>query len=76
MEHGLRIYSDGGCGGNGAKGVWGASGFGVAIYIVQPDGPVVEISNLYGPVVIDVQSEWWMGAEKGTNQTSEVCGVM
>ena len=76
MEHGWRIYSDGGCDGNGAKGVWGASGFGVVIYRVQPDGSVVEIGNLYGPVVTAVQSEWWMGAEKGTNQTGEVCGVM
>jgi hypothetical protein len=25
MEHMWRIYSDGGCDGNGAKGVWGAS---------------------------------------------------
>ena len=48
----------------------------MVIYRVQPDGSVVEISNLYGPVVTDVQSEWWMGAEKGTNQTGEVCGVM
>jgi hypothetical protein len=37
---------------------------------------MVEISNLCGPVVIVVQSEWWMGAERGTNQTGDVCGVM
>jgi ribonuclease HI len=76
IKHKWRIYSDGECDGNGAKGVWGASGFGVAIYLVQDDGSVKEISDLCGPVVTEEASVWWMGAQRGTNQTGELCGVM
>jgi hypothetical protein len=36
-EHDWRLYSDGGCDGNGAKGIWGDSGRGVAIYEVGTD---------------------------------------
>jgi hypothetical protein len=61
---------------NGAKGVWGASGFGAAIYLVQEDGSVKEISDLCGRVVTKAASVWWMGAKRGTNHTGELCGVM
>ena len=76
IVHKWRIYSDGGCDGNGAKGIWGKAGYGAAIYLVQDDGSVKEISDLCGPVVTESSSVWWMGAERGTNQTGELCGVM
>jgi ribonuclease HI len=76
IVHKWRIYSDGGCDGNGAKGIWGKAGYGAAIYLVQDDGSVKEISDLCGPVVTEASSVWWMGAERGTNQTGELCGVM
>ena len=58
IEHKWRIYNDGGCDGNGAKGLWGASGFGAAIYLVQDDGSVNEISDLCGPAVTGTASVW------------------
>ena len=74
--HSWRIYSDGGCDGNGAKGIWGKARYGAVIYACGTDGTVTEVADLYGPVVTDVQSEWFMGAVKGTNQTGELCGVI
>ena len=76
IKHSWRIYSDGGCDGNGAKGKWGKSGYGAVIYACRDDGTVIEVANLYGPVVTDVSSEWFMGATRGTNQTGELCGVV
>jgi ribonuclease HI len=75
-KHSWRIYSDGGCDGNGAKGIWGKSGYEAVIYACGTDETVTEVANIYGLVVNDVQSEWFMGAVKGTNQTRELCGVM
>ena len=74
--HSWRIYSDEGCDGNGAKGIWGKAGYGAVIYACGTDGTVTEVADLYGPVVTDVQSEWFMGAVKGTKQTGELCGVI
>jgi hypothetical protein len=76
IDHKRRIYSDGGCDGNGVEGVWGASGYGAAIYLVQDDGSVIEVSDLCGPVVTEASSIWWMGAKRGTNRTGELCGVV
>jgi hypothetical protein len=71
IDHKWRIYSDGGCDGNGAKGVWGASGFGTAIYLVQDDGSVKEVSDLCGPVVTEAASVSWMGAKRGSRDQSD-----
>ena len=76
VTHRYRIYSDGGSDGNGAGGVWGASGYGVGIFEVKEDGSVVEIATVYGPVVVDATSEWSLGAVWGTNQTGELCGCI
>ena len=70
------IYSDEGCDGNGAKGIWGKSGHGAVIYACAEDGTVTEVANLFGPVVTDAKSDWYIGAERGTNQTGELCGVV
>jgi hypothetical protein len=69
VEHRYRIYSDGGSDGNGAKGQWGASGYGVSINEVGEDGSVADVATVYGPVVVDAKSEWFVGAKQGTNQT-------
>jgi hypothetical protein len=74
-EHDWRLYSDGGCDGNGAKGIWGDSGWGVAIYEVGTDltggeddnDLIKEFVNLYGNIVIDKASGWYMYAVRGTN---------
>jgi ribonuclease HI len=83
-EHDWRLYSDGGCDGNGAKGIWGDSGWGVAIYEVGTDltggeddnDLVKEFANLYGNIVTDKASGWYMYAVRGTNQTGELTGVI
>jgi hypothetical protein len=46
IEHELRIYSDGGCDGNGAGGKWGASGWGVHVSLVTADGSMAMIRRL------------------------------
>jgi ribonuclease HI len=68
----LRCYTDGGCDGNGAGGVWGASGWGVHVLGVPP--PAVR-AEMWGPVVIDDDSGWFCGATRGTNNTGEIIGI-
>ena len=34
------------------------------------------MATVYGPVVADAKSEWFVGAKQGTNQTGELCGVL
>ena len=76
IKHIWRIHSDGGCDGNGAKGIWGKSGYGTVVYACGDDCIVTKVANLYGTVVTDVNSEWFMGSTRGTNQTGELCGVV
>ena len=62
-----------------ARKVSGAKLAGVCttVFMVR-DGELdpVQISDLYGPVETQQSSPWFMGAERGTNQTGELCGVM
>ena len=58
--------------GNGAGGVWGASGWGVHVLGVPP--PAVR-AEMWGPVVIDNDSVWFCGATRGTNNTGEIIGI-
>lgn len=74
IEHELRLSSDGGCDGNGAGGKWGASGWGVHVSSVSADGSLIELADLFGPVVTDAESQWFMGASRGTNNTGELSG--
>eukprot|EP01052_Picozoa_sp_SAG31_P031960 SAG31_NODE_3451_length_4255_cov_5.771655_2_plen_249_part_00 len=39
-------------------------------------GEPVAAADLWGPVVVDAESVWYLGAEKGTNNTGELCGVI
>ena len=66
--HRWRIYTDGGCDESGKGEESGAAGWGV--YIVEVDAESGELTlkaHLWGPVVTDVKSKWWMGAARGTN---------
>ena len=84
IEHDWRLYSDGGCDGYGANGVWGDSGWGVAIYEVNIDliggeddhDLVKEFANLYGNIETNKAFGWCMYAGRGTNQTCELKGVV
>ena len=68
----LHCYTDGGCDGNGARGVWGALGWGVHVLGVPP--PVVRV-EMWGLVVIDDDSICICGATWGTNNTGEIIGI-
>eukprot|EP01050_Picozoa_sp_SAG11_P010646 SAG11_NODE_1078_length_5963_cov_5.690825_7_plen_223_part_00 len=76
------MYTDGGCDDQqGDESTWGAAGWGAAVYRVQtecldPADELEEVANLYGPVVTDPDSEWFLGADRGSNQTGELCGVI
>ena len=72
----LRCYTDGGCDGNGAKGIWGAAGWGAHILAVNVEGEKEKIeAELWGPVETDPGSPWWCGAQRGTNNTGELIGI-
>ena len=76
IPHRWRIYTDGGCNNSGKGKESGAAGWGV--YIVEVDAESGELSfkaHLWGPVVTDEKSRWWMGSRRGTNQTGEVNGI-
>jgi ribonuclease HI len=66
------MHTDGGCDGNGAGGVWGASSWGVHVLGVPP--PAVR-AEMWGPVGIDNDSVWFCGATWGTNNTGEIIGI-
>jgi len=81
--HQLRLYTDGGCDGNGANGVWGAAGWGVHVLEWSPlaEPPTltraesIVRADLWGPVETGAESDWFCGAEKGTNNTGELIGI-
>ena len=63
----LLAYTDGGCDGNGANGVRGASGWGACLTrsVVRKgweDPPNRVLDELWGPIDTDPTSEWYMGA--------------
>jgi ribonuclease HI len=78
------LYIDGGCDGNGAHGVWGDSGWGIAIYEVGTDltggeddnDLVKEFAKVYGNIETDEASGWFMYAVRVTNQTGELTSVI
>ena len=78
-EGGLLLYSDGGANGNGAGGVWGDAGFGVCAARKNSDwSPSSEpniLDEYFGPVVIDAADPYYLGAERGTNNTGELNGI-
>ena len=75
-EPALRCYTDGGCDGNGAKGHWGAAGWGAHILAVNAEGEKEKVeAELWGPVETYPGSSWWCGAQRGTNSTGELMGI-
>ena len=75
-EPALRCYTDGGCDGNGAKGIWGAAGWGAHILAVNAEGESEKIeAELWGPVETDPGFSWWCGTQRGTNNTGELIGI-
>ena len=72
ISHRWRIYTDGGCDDSGNGTESGAAGWGA--YIVEVDVESGELSfkaHLWGPMVTDAMSQWWMGSERDTNQAWE-----
>ena len=69
IEHGLRVFTDGGCNGNGKGGVWGASGWGAHVLRVLPAGDTEVKADLFGPVDTQPDSRWFTGAERASNNT-------
>jgi ribonuclease HI len=72
------VYCDGGTDGNGANGECGASGYGVCVTRKKPDWtpegqPHIE-DHYFGPVIIDPTDIYWLGANRGTNNTGELSG--
>ena len=70
------LYTDGGCDGNGAKGVWGAAGWGCSIRQKVATNRYKTLAELWGPVVTDSSSPYCEGATKGTNNTGELIAIM
>ena len=70
------LYTDGGCDGNGAKGVWGAAGWGCTIRQKVATNRYKTLAELWGPVVTDSSSPYCEGATKGTNNTGELIAIM
>ena len=75
----LLVYSDGGADGNGAGGVWGASGFGVCVARKgigwTPSSEPYILDEYFGPVVTDATDPFYLGATRGTNNTGELNGI-
>jgi ribonuclease HI len=84
--HCYRIYTDGGCTGNGRKGDWGVAGWGATVYLTvgdltpadssSPDATTAIWADLWGLVELDASSRWFLGCEKHTNNTGELTGVV
>ena len=71
----LRCYTDGGADGNGAKGVWGAAGWGAHVLLARDGGDTEVKADLWGLVETDADSVWCCGATHGTNNTGELIGI-
>ena len=73
----LRVYTDGGADGNGARGIWGAAGWGVHVLEVPEEEDVERTvrADLWGPVVTEEADVFFCGADRGTNNTGELVGI-
>lgn len=76
----LALFTDGACKNNQAgAGASKPAGWGVVVVEgVAPGAAVLggrEVTSLHGPVIVDTSSRWFLGAEGGTNNTGELCGV-
>jgi ribonuclease HI len=70
------FYTDGGCDGNGANGVWGKAGWGaVAMRTNASTGEREVADELWGNVELDATSPYFLGATVGSNNTGELIGI-
>jgi len=68
-------YTDGGCDGNGANGKWGSAGWGA--WIAQKRAQdLLPLSDLWGPVTINPDDEFYCGCTGATNNTGELTGML
>ena len=81
-EDALTVYTDGGADGNGVGGVDGASGWGVSIKDLGRlrtlnDKATAEVTaEMWGPVVTDETDAFYSRCSRGTNNTSEMAGII
>ena len=74
----ILAYTDEGCDGNGAKGVWGKAGWGAWIcrkLIHTNNVSYAAAADLWGPVVTDPSDPFHCGCDVGTNNTGELCAI-
>ena len=68
----LLAYTDGGCDGNGARGIWGKAGWGVWICSKRR----TPLADMWGPVVIDPHDKFFCNCAIASNNTGELCGML
>ena len=74
----LHIYTDGSCSMNNVRRLDRSAGWGVAIYIRHSnctDGTLPPLIELFGPVVTDSNSPFFLGAALHTNNTGELTAI-
>ena len=81
--HGMRIYTDGGVNRDAKTKVWGVAGYGAAVLRLMEataaDGDEAAfdtVADIFGPVVTEKPSHWFLECERGTNNTGEICGII
>ena len=70
----ILAYSDGGCDGNGAKGIWGKAGWGVWI-CRKAASARIGIADMWGPVVTDPNDDFYCDCTIASNNTGELLGM-
>jgi hypothetical protein len=73
--HRWQIYTGGGCDDSGKGKESGAARWGCYIEEIGADGTIVHVASMWGPVVTDHESRWFMGSPRPTNQTGELNGI-
>jgi len=80
----ILAYTDGGCDGNGAGGVWGAAGWGAWIaqkmtsrsLLHTRSGNLLPLADLWGPVPTDETDDFFCGCSVASNNTGELTGML
>ena len=73
----ILMYTDGGCDGNGARGIYGKAGWGLSIRKKINNWTSETLAELWGPVVVTKDnSPYCEGATAGTNNTGELIAMI
>eukprot|EP01050_Picozoa_sp_SAG11_P006202 SAG11_NODE_472_length_9191_cov_5.863851_4_plen_303_part_01 len=75
LDHGLRLYTDGGAAGKIVKGAKGKAAWGVHVIGVSEQGELEALADLWGPVELRKELQWHSKCERATNNTRELMGV-